>query len=31
VFDVVASFAAGQLGSSQWVREIEEVMLKSHA
>lgn len=31
VFDVVASFAAGQLGSSQWVREIEEVTLKSHA
>lgn len=31
VFDVVASFTAGQLGSGQWVREIEEVTLKSHA
>ena len=28
VFDLLASFAAGQMGSGFWVKEIEEVMLE---
>lgn len=27
VFDLLASFTSGQMGSGQWVREIEEVKL----